>query len=213
MEPQLALIAEEKSPARISLRGVSAINCSDMEDYMDEKKSAKEIVLLVLSSIAAFCALLGSILTVVCSAGKTFSWSGVYDGLPGAVMKIQKLDEGKLSGGKIYDILSSVFKYRVSLLCIIALIGGIVAMGTLFFATKTYMKTKGKYAMFAIIISAAAVIIGIVPTSTVCIHNCNLNGQTEEVVKDALRIYEKSEGGNDYSDSDSDSPMSDIFGN
>ena len=92
MEPQLALIAEEKSPARISLRGVSAINCSDMEDYMDEKKSAKEIVLLVLSSIAAFCALLGSILTVVCSAGKTFCWAGVYDGLPGAVMKIQKLD-------------------------------------------------------------------------------------------------------------------------
>ena len=30
-EPQLALIAEEKSPARISLRGVSAINCSDKE--------------------------------------------------------------------------------------------------------------------------------------------------------------------------------------
>ena len=33
-EPQLALIAEEKSPAQISLRGVSAINCSDLEVSM-----------------------------------------------------------------------------------------------------------------------------------------------------------------------------------
>ena len=34
-EPQLALIAEEKSPTRICHRGVSAINCSDMEVSME----------------------------------------------------------------------------------------------------------------------------------------------------------------------------------
>ena len=42
-EPQLALIAEEKSPTRISLRGVSTINCSDMEINMANKYYAVRV--------------------------------------------------------------------------------------------------------------------------------------------------------------------------
>ena len=41
-EPQLALIAEEKSPTRISLRGVSTINCSDIEVSMQQEKDLKK---------------------------------------------------------------------------------------------------------------------------------------------------------------------------
>ena len=41
-EPQLALIAEEKSPTRISLRGVPTINCSDIEVSMQQEKDLKK---------------------------------------------------------------------------------------------------------------------------------------------------------------------------
>ena len=41
-EPQLALIAEEKSPTRISLRGVYTINCSDIEVSMQQEKDLKK---------------------------------------------------------------------------------------------------------------------------------------------------------------------------
>ena len=54
-EPQLALIAEEKSPARISLRGVSAIYCSDMEVIMKKgRKLLAGVLALVMSSCSVF---------------------------------------------------------------------------------------------------------------------------------------------------------------
>ena len=49
-EPQLALIAEEKSPTRISLRGVSAKNCSDMEVSM-KRNIIRRVVFLILCII------------------------------------------------------------------------------------------------------------------------------------------------------------------
>lgn len=181
---------------------------------MDSKKKTIDIVVLVLSSILAICALFGSIFTVVCSASKTFSWSSIYAGAPAAALKMNRLGEGA-SASKIYDVVEEIFSYKMSLVCILAFAAGVLAIGTLFWATMLYMKGKGKYAMFAIIISVATILVGLVPASTVCMHNCNLNNKNEELFKDVYKISTSANKSDDDngSDYDDDDAADSIFGN
>lgn len=118
----------------------------------------KELIALICSGTGTFMAILGSILTCSCSASKTYD----LDALKNVFTK--------LSG----DI------HSLSLVCLVAILGAIVAatgvvFGILALKDKNATVKAGKMSYVAIAVGIFGVMYGILPVLTICGYNCSLN--------------------------------------
>ena len=94
-EPQLALIAEEKSPTRISLRGVSAINCSDMEVIMTKK------ILLTGGGTAGHVTPNIALIPKLKELGYEIQYMGSYNGIEKSLIEEIGISYTGISSGKL----------------------------------------------------------------------------------------------------------------
>lgn len=149
------------------------------------KKSGRgiEIAVFAIGICALLMSVIGSMFTMKCSAGKTFD---LEEGIKAATKNYKVIEKSleTLDADKIYDSVSEVFKYRTSPIMALPLCGGIMGAGCMIWSVILYKKNKGKTAMVSVVIGLAAAILGILPASTVCIHNCNLNRQDKNIIED-----------------------------
>ena len=121
-----------------------------------------ELIALICAGVSALFAVLGTTLTCVCSASKTF------DDVKSALYLEYKL--------------SPVF--ILSIFAIIFAAGGIVC-AIVALKQKDAKVKAGKMATVAIAVSAFAFIFAFVPMTTICGYNCSLNNAREEYIEDA----------------------------
>lgn len=149
-----------------------------------------EMMSLCIGVVAFLMAVIGSMLAVNLSAGKTFDWENLQSEAISNITSIAKSVES-LNAGKIYDSLSEVFEYETSLIIILPICGGVLACVSLIIGILAYKKKNSKKSLAAIIISVTAFVIGIIPSFTVCVHNCSLNSQNEQIVEDVVDTAKK----------------------
>ena len=117
-----------------------------------------ELLAMILSSVGAFMAMLGSIMTCSCSASKSLGTN---------------ILAAALKGGKLHSTSAVMW---------VAIIGAILA-GVGVFLAITALKKKdaavkaGKLSYIAMAVGAFGVIYGILPVLTICGYNCSLNSK------------------------------------
>ena len=119
-----------------------------------------ELLALILSSVGAFMAILGSIMTCSCSASKTMT-----------ITNIMK----NSSDGKIHSASAVLW---------VAIIGALIAAAGVVLAIMALKKKDaavkaGKLSYIAMAVGAFGVVYGILPVLTICGYNCSLNSKVK----------------------------------
>ena len=126
-----------------------------------------ELLALILSSVGAFMAILGSILTCSCSASASWDYK-----------RYTKFDGKDID----YNL------HKMSLVVLVAIIGAIIAvvgvvLAILALKQKDAAVKAGKLSYIAIAVGAFGVVYGILPMLTICGYNCSLDAQYKKLYK------------------------------
>ena len=117
-----------------------------------------ELLALILSSVGAFMAILGSIMTCSCSASKSMDIANI----------MLHSSDGKA--------------HRASAVLWVAIIGALIAAAGVVLAIMALKKKDaavkaGKLSYIAMAVGAFGVVYGILPVLTICGYNCSLNSK------------------------------------
>lgn len=139
-----------------------------------------ELVALICSAVGTVMAIVGSALTCSCSASK--SWDA--DALASNI---------KSNGfAALADFTSG--SHKMSLVCIIAILGAIIAAAGVVLAIvalkqKNVAVKAGKLAYVAAAVGVFGFMYGLLPVLTICGYNCSLNSSYEDALGSSLSDF------------------------
>lgn len=96
------------------------------------------------------------------------------------------------SAKKTFDT-DSDGKHSMSLVCIVTIIGVIIAVAGLVFGLMEMKKKSDKLVLASVVIAAFSVVFGLVPLFTICGYNCSLNNASEKMVEKGMQDLDLSD--------------------